>query len=67
MLARTLGDRLATIRQSVLLLGPRQVGKSTLLKGLKPQRYLNLADESLFLAYSKVQACFAVSERPIVG
>lgn len=53
MLARTLGDRLATIRQSVLLPGPRQVGKSTLLKGLRPQRTLNLADESLFLAYSK--------------
>jgi uncharacterized protein len=37
----------------LLLLGPRQVGKSTLLKALRPDRYLNLADEEAFLAHAK--------------
>ena len=40
-------------RRHILLLGPRQVGKSTLLKALQPDRYLNLADEALFLAHAK--------------
>lgn len=38
---------LATLRQnsrSVLLLGPRQVGKSTLLRQLEPLLSFNLAD-----------------------
>lgn len=40
-------------KRHILLLGPRQVGKSTLLKALQPDRYLNLADEALFLAHAK--------------
>jgi predicted AAA+ superfamily ATPase len=39
--------------KNVLLLGARQVGKSTLVKSLKPVFSLNLADEGLFLSYSK--------------
>ena len=34
--------------KSVLLLGPRQVGKSTLCRQLKPDIIINLADEEIF-------------------
>src|SRR5262245_50595242 len=53
MLARTIQDRIQKTQKSVILLGPRQVGKSTLTRALKPDLVINLADESLFLAYSK--------------
>ena len=53
MQVRLLQTRLASSKHNVLLLGPRQVGKSTLLKGLRPDRFLNLADEGNFLAYAK--------------
>jgi predicted AAA+ superfamily ATPase len=36
-----------------LLLGARQVGKSTLTRSLSPDLVLNLADESLYLSYAK--------------
>lgn len=36
-----------------MLLGPRQVGKSTLVRSLKPSLSINLADEELYLSYSK--------------
>lgn len=39
-------------RRSVLLLGPRQVGKSTLLHGLAPDLSLNLASPASFRAYA---------------
>jgi predicted AAA+ superfamily ATPase len=39
--------------KSVLLLGPRQVGKSTLCQSFAPVLSINLADEELFIAYSK--------------
>lgn len=58
MQVRLLQEHLARTRQNVLLLGPRQVGKSTLLKALRPDRYLNLADESLYLAYARDPALF---------
>lgn len=44
MLERLLLPRLKATPRSVLLLGPRQVGKSTLLAELKPDLVLNLAD-----------------------
>lgn len=37
----------------MLLLGPRQVGKSTLCRSLQPALYVDLADERVFLDYSK--------------
>jgi predicted AAA+ superfamily ATPase len=37
----------------VLLLGARQVGKSTLIRSLGPTIIVNLADEASFLAYGK--------------
>lgn len=53
MLSRLLQDRLRNTTKSILLLGPRQVGKSTLCLNLKPDRVIQLADEGTFLAYSK--------------
>lgn len=41
---RVLMPRLRATPRSVLLLGPRQVGKSTLLGSLEPDRILNRAD-----------------------
>jgi ABC-type cobalamin/Fe3+-siderophores transport system ATPase subunit len=35
--------------KSVLLIGPRQVGKSTLIKSFKPKLTLNLAEEDVFI------------------
>jgi predicted AAA+ superfamily ATPase len=50
-------DRLAQTaikksKKSVLLLGPRQTGKSTLIKNLAPDLSINLARESEFLEFS---------------
>ncbi len=53
MRARLVGERVAATRTSVLLLGPRQVGKSTLCKGLAPTLYVDLADEREFLSFAK--------------
>lgn len=52
MLDRLLGRRLGTTSKSVLLLGPRQTGRSTLIMGLEPDLVINLADESEFLAFA---------------
>lgn len=48
MVGRILSQRIAAHPKSILLLGPRQVGKSTLAGQLKPDFTLNLADEELF-------------------
>jgi predicted AAA+ superfamily ATPase len=47
LLATLLGEK-----KSVLLLGPRQVGKSTLIRELAPDLTINLADEREFLAHA---------------
>jgi predicted AAA+ superfamily ATPase len=48
---RLLSDRLRSHGRSVLLLGPRQVGKSTLLRALGPHRTIDLASPSAFRDY----------------
>lgn len=53
MLDRHLAHRLRVTSKHVLILGARQVGKSTLCRSLKPQRIVNLADETSFLGYSR--------------
>ena len=53
MLSRIIEKRLKANKKSVLLLGPRQVGKSTLVKSLSPDYILNLADEEQYLKYLK--------------
>ncbi|MBX3024714.1 AAA family ATPase [bacterium] len=50
---RLLRARIAAGRKSVLLLGPRQVGKSTLCRSLDPDFYVDLADEAEYLSYAK--------------
>lgn len=53
MLGRLVAKRLANGRASVLLLGPRQVGKSTLCRALHPALYVDLADQGEFLSFAK--------------
>jgi len=48
---RLIGPRLKEDRHSALLLGPRQVGKSTLLGSLAPDLTLNLASLATFREY----------------
>jgi len=48
---RLLGPRLKSDRHNVLLLGPRQVGKSTLLGSLEPDLTINLASLATFRDY----------------
>lgn len=52
MITRILSNKIQNSPKSVLLLGPRQVGKSTLLSALKPDLSINLADQSEFLTFS---------------
>ena len=53
MRARSVGERIASGRASILLLGPRQVGKSTLCRALDPALYVDLSDEREFLSFAK--------------
>lgn len=52
MINRIIKKELLSTRKSVLLLGPRQVGKSTLMGEIKADLEINLADELEFLNYS---------------
>ena len=52
MVNRLLSKLLRQSPKSVLLLGPRQTGKSTLIQSLKPELEINLADETTFLEFS---------------
>lgn len=53
MLDRIITHRIHETFSSVLLTGPRQVGKSTLLRSLKPSLEINLADQAVFVRHSK--------------
>ena len=53
MVDRLIFKRLASSRKSALILGPRQTGKSTLCRSLKPGLVVNLADEGEYLRYAK--------------
>ncbi len=52
MYQRVLARVLETSSRSVLVLGPRQVGKSTLLASLRPDLSLNLASPGVFRDYA---------------
>ena len=45
-------DNLLKQGRSILLLGPRQVGKSTLIHSLSPELVINLADESEYFRFA---------------
>lgn len=51
MYERLIGPRLARGQGSVLLLGPRQTGKSTLLRSLSPDLVINLASPAVYRDY----------------
>lgn len=51
MYNRILSKQLKQFNRSVLLLGPRQVGKSTLIKSLKPDLEINFADEQEYFLF----------------
>ncbi len=51
MITRTLTPLLTRSKKSLLLLGPRQTGKSTLMAGLKPDITFNLAHEPTYLEF----------------
>ena len=48
---RKLQAKLASARRSFLLLGPRQTGKSTLIRSLAPELEINLSDEETYVAF----------------
>jgi predicted AAA+ superfamily ATPase len=48
---RNLRAKLAAARRSYLLLGPRQTGKSTLIRSLAPELEINLSDEETFVEF----------------
>ncbi len=52
MYSRLVAEKIQKTAKSVLLLGPRQAGKSTLVKSLNPDLSINLAFEQVFLDYS---------------
>lgn len=52
MVDRLLQGKIKGLPKSILLLGPRQVGKSTLLRGLKPDLIVDLSLESEFFRFS---------------
>ncbi|MGE3758607.1 MAG: ATP-binding protein [Pseudobdellovibrionaceae bacterium] len=51
MIKRLITPFLASSRKSILLLGPRQTGKSTLIKQLDPEIQINLADQAVFTRF----------------
>jgi predicted AAA+ superfamily ATPase len=53
VLTRLLFPRLRASKKSVLLLGARQVGKSTLARSLGPDLVIDLADEQSYLDHAK--------------
>ncbi|MBI5528346.1 MAG: ATP-binding protein [Deltaproteobacteria bacterium] len=52
MYPRLIAASIAGSKKSVLLLGPRQTGKSTLMRGLGPEMAINLERETEFLAFA---------------
>lgn len=52
MISRNISSEIKKTSKSVLLLGPRQVGKSTLIQSLAPELSINLSDEMEFLKHS---------------
>lgn len=53
LIRRGLASQLRASRRSVLLLGPRQTGKSTLIRGLGPDISINLARETEYLEFAR--------------
>ncbi len=56
MYTRLLLQKIAHAKKSILLLGPRQVGKSTLLESLRPDLHINLAREDEYFRFQENEA-----------
>lgn len=50
---RQIAETIGKSKKSVLLLGPRQTGKSTLIRSLKPDLEIDLADQQTYLDHLK--------------
>ena len=50
-ISRGIERKLAQAKKSILLLGPRQTGKSTLIRSLRPNLEINLADEETYVEF----------------
>jgi predicted AAA+ superfamily ATPase len=48
---RQLAEKFNKFKKSILLLGPRQTGKSTLISSLEPELTINLADEATYVDF----------------
>lgn len=59
-------ERVQKQKKSILLLGPRQTGKSSLLKKIKPDLEINLARESEFRAHIQDPALLEKQIKPLV-
>src|SRR3989338_11145868 len=53
LITRPLATTLQRSKKSVLVLGPRQTGKSTLMQSLQPNLAVNLGLESTFLEFAR--------------
>lgn len=53
LIRRRIFNQLSTSQKSILLLGPRQVGKSTLMELLRPGLTINLSQELTFLEFAR--------------
>lgn len=64
---RHLAARIQSSKKSCLLLGPRQTGKSTLIRSFSPDLTINLAREQTFLEFSSQPALLekVLSAKPI--
>src|SRR5471030_2260579 len=51
MISRLIKGTILRSPKSLLLLGPRQVGKSTLIRELNPDLTINLSDDKTFLDF----------------
>lgn len=63
---RLIASRIEKTSKSILLLGPRQVGKSTLIHAMRPELTFNLSDETLFIELNSNLESFKdkIEERP---
>ncbi len=52
MINRILSQNIENTHKSIILLGPRQTGKSTLIQNLKPDLEINLANQDTFLEFT---------------
>lgn len=64
MITRTLAPVLVSAKKSILLLGPRQTGKSTLVASLEPDMTINLAQEAVYLNFLQDPALLEQRLRP---